>query len=151
MKHFNFRLFLRSTLVGKMIIDKLTAEGVDRQADARRWIELGYMCEQAGFRLDGGTLFQAGRSAVPVHSMLVTAGGVVEAAHRSTGQPAAPAISVEAAPPRPVEIASALPAPLATAEPAAVAPGATASAQISPAPAGQLDSALLGNLRNLAH
>jgi hypothetical protein len=61
---FNFRLFVRPTLIGKAIIARLTAEGTDRQADARRWLELGYAVEQAGFRLDGTTVFHGGRAVV---------------------------------------------------------------------------------------
>ena len=58
---FNFRLFLRPTPIGNAIIERLKAEGTDRQADARRWVELGYALEQAGFRLDGTTVYHAGR------------------------------------------------------------------------------------------
>jgi hypothetical protein len=61
MANFHFRLFVRPTLIGKAIIAKLTAEGTDRQADARRWLELGYAVEQAGFRLDGTTVYQGAR------------------------------------------------------------------------------------------
>lgn len=162
MAHFNFRLFLRPTLVGRIIIDRLTAEGADRQAEARRWIELGYMCEQAGFRLDGNTLFQAGRPAgtetsataqLAVHSVPVSVATAPEAslpvAQPSTSQPA-PSVSAALAPsPRPVAIETPLPSAVAAAafEPStAGAPVAT-----TPAPANQLDSQLLGNLRNLAH
>ena len=61
MAQYNFRLFLKPTVIGKAIIDRLSAEGADRQADSRRWMELGYALEQAGFRLDGTTVFQGGR------------------------------------------------------------------------------------------
>jgi hypothetical protein len=153
MAHFNFRLFLRPTLVGKIIIDRLTAEGADRQAEARRWIELGYMCEQAGFRLEGNTLFQAGRPAtaeaslttqLPVHSMPVAAMVAPEvtplSAQRSPPQPASLDSRAQAPAPSPVEIETSSPSTRPNAPPA-----------ISPAPASQLDSELLGNLRNLAH
>ena len=164
MAHFNFRLFLRPTLVGKIIIDRLTAEGADRQAEARRWIELGYMCEQAGFRLDGNTLFQAGRPAateasataqLAVHSMPVATAAAPEAslpvAQRSVPQPA-PSISPAQAPaPRPAEAATPSPPPHPAAVAAAEPSAAGATAAVPPAPASQLDSQLLGNLRNLAH
>lgn len=58
MAYFHFRLFLRPTVIGKAIIDRLSLEGADRQADARRWLELGYAAELAGFRLDGTTISQ---------------------------------------------------------------------------------------------
>lgn len=61
MAQYNFRLFLKPTAIGQAIIDRLSPEGADRQALARRWIELGYALEQAGFRLDGTTVFQGGR------------------------------------------------------------------------------------------
>jgi len=61
MAQYNFRLFLKPTVVGQAIIDRLSPEGADRQALARRWIELGYALEQAGFRLDGTTVFQGAR------------------------------------------------------------------------------------------
>jgi hypothetical protein len=75
MAQYNFRLFLKPTVIGQAIIDRLSPEGADRQALARRWIELGYALEQAGFRLDGTTVFQGARPvsletpvAVPVPS-----------------------------------------------------------------------------------
>lgn len=161
MAHFNFRLFLRPTLVGKIIIDRLTAEGADRQAEARRWIELGYMCEQAGFRLDGNTLFQAGRPAtveasstgqLAVHSMSVAAAADPEAnlpaAQRSTPQQEP---SSKATAPRPVGIETPSPSTHPVAAPAVVPSTVGASGAVSPAPASQLDSQLAGNLRNLAH
>lgn len=58
MANFHFRLFLRPTIIGKAIIDRLSVDGADRQADARRWLELGYAAELAGFRLDGATISQ---------------------------------------------------------------------------------------------
>lgn len=61
MPQYNFRLFLKPTIVGQAIIDRLSPEGADRQALARRWIELGYALEQAGFRMDGTTVFQGAR------------------------------------------------------------------------------------------
>ena len=50
MAQYNFRLFLKPTVIGQAIIDRLSPEGADRQALARRWIELGYALEQAGFQ-----------------------------------------------------------------------------------------------------
>jgi len=164
MAHFNFRLFLRPTLVGKIIIDRLTAEGADRQAEARRWIELGYMCEQAGFRLDGNALFHAGRPAaaeasptaqLPVHSMpvaTVVAPNVTHpTAQHSTQQPAPLGSSVQTPAHAPVEIETPSPSMRPDTSPATEPPAASAAATVSAAPMSQLDSQLLGNLRNLAH
>lgn len=163
MAHFNFRLFLRPTLVGKIIIDRLTAECADRQAEARRWIELGYMCEQAGFRLDGNTLFQAGRPVaaeaspavqVPVHSLQVAAVTASESpqaiAQESRQLSDSLPSSHQAMAPRPTEQQ----APSPAAPTAANQPAVVASVTVQPAALAspsQLDSDLMGNLRNLAH
>lgn len=61
MAQYNFRLFIKPTVIGQAIIDRLSPEGADRQALARRWLELGFALEQAGFRLDGATVYQGGR------------------------------------------------------------------------------------------
>lgn len=149
MKQFNFRLFLRPTAVGKIIIDRLTSEGVDRQADARRWIELGYMCEQAGFRVDGSTLFQAGRPAaeqpapgqVAVQSTAVAALSA-PAAVSHPGQQAGPAVPATAES-RPFASTS---LGLSPSPPAAVPRPVTPSEASA-----TMDSQLTSNLRNLAH
>jgi hypothetical protein len=56
------RFQLRPTVVGEAIMDRLNAQGADRAAEARRWIELGFAAEQAGFRLDGVELRHADRA-----------------------------------------------------------------------------------------
>jgi len=56
------RFQLRPTIVGEAIMDRLSAQGVDRNAESRRWIELGFAAEQAGFRLDGVELRHADRA-----------------------------------------------------------------------------------------
>lgn len=75
MKGFHFRLFLRPTVIGGLIIERLTAPGVDRQAESRRWMELGFAAEQAGFRLDGAAICQADRTlaALTAESLAATA------------------------------------------------------------------------------
>jgi len=169
MPNFNFRLFLRPTAVGKILIERLTSEGADRQAEARRWIELGYMCEQAGFRLDGTTLFQAGRPAaadqvsaagpVLVHSLPVAVAVAADAAPAVAPTPAhqlvssAPGAQRSLSSPTPPQAPP--PASLASVErPVEPAPSpvvSTAAQSAPPAPASPLDSQLTTNLRNLAH
>lgn len=61
-KNYQFRLIVRPTTIGKAIIDRLEAEGVDRTSESRRWLELGFAAEQAGFRLDGTELRFADRA-----------------------------------------------------------------------------------------
>jgi len=150
MKQFNFRLFLRPTAIGQILIDRLTSQGADRQADARRWIELGYMCEQAGFRLDGSTLFQAGRPAtaeqaapaqVAVQSTPVATLSVPAAVSHpmQRAEPSAPADGES----RPLANASpGLPLPAPAAAPPQVTPGETSTT---------MDTQLTANLRSLAH
>jgi len=159
MAHFNFRLFLRPTLVGKIIIDRLTAEGADRQAEARRWIELGYMCEQAGFRLDGNTLFQAGRPAaveaplsaqLPVHSMPTTAVVAPETTY-SVAHPASLASNAQASAVGPVvDVAPSASTPASIA-PVAEPPRSGVPAAADSLPPTQLDDEMDDNLRNLGY
>lgn len=149
---FNFRLFLRSTPIGKAIIDRLTAEGTDRQADARRWIELGYALEQAGFRLDGTTVYHGGR--------------VFAADQAQAGAAPAAPVSWESSPaaPAPSETAASTDRPRHTAAPtsqvaehAAAQPGKAPTPQPSvppaPPPTGspqRPDDDLTSNLRHLS-
>lgn len=151
MAHFNFRLFLRPTAIGKMIIDRLTSEGVDRQAEARRWIELGYMCEQAGFRVEGTTLFQAGRPAnaevpapipVPVYGMPFAA--------------TSPVVESSSAPRKATPISAITPVVHQPASPPGQVEGTPQRAIVSQAPVNDsssqvIDSELTSSLRNLAH
>lgn len=94
---FNFRLFLRPTPIGKAIIERLTAEGTDRQADARRWVELGYALEQAGFRLDGTTVYHAGRvfAADQAQAGAAPAAPVASEGSLAASSPAEPAPSTD--------------------------------------------------------
>jgi len=168
MPNFNFRLFLRPTAVGKILIERLTSEGADRQAEARRWIELGYMCEQAGFRLDGATLFQAGRpaaadqvSAAPVlvHSLPVSAAVAADTAPavatEPAPQPASSALGAQRSLSSPADAQAPSPASLASVqrpvEPAPSPVMSTTAQSAPPAPVTPLDSQLTTNLRNLAH
>lgn len=168
MANFNFRLFLRPTAVGRILIERLTSDGADRQAEARRWIELGYMCEQAGFRLDGATLFQAGRPAaadqvsarpVLVHSLPASAVVAADTAPAVTlvpaPQPVFPAQAAQQSVPSPAEAQAPSSASFAPVErpvePARGPVASTASQPAPPAPASSLDSEMTANLRNLAH
>lgn len=125
MAQFNFRLFLRPTAIGRVIIDRLSEEGADRQADSRRWIELGYAVEQAGFRLDGTTVYQG--------------------AHRlAVDQPAAIHAPVALVPTAALQPAPAAPLGVAAAPGAAVTPVAPAQppARVTaPSPAVELAAA----------
>ena len=56
------RFLLRPTVIGEAIMVRLAAPGVDRAAESRRWIELGFAAEQAGFRMDGSQLRHADRA-----------------------------------------------------------------------------------------
>lgn len=149
MKLFNFRLFLRPTAVGKIIINRLTSEGVDRQADARRWMELGYMCEQAGFRLDGSTLFQAGRPAAAEQFALAQV-AVQSTAVAAPTTPAAGSPAVQQAEP-------VAPANAESRSVANTSSGLPPSPPVAPSPIAQgeastaMGSQLASNLRNLAH
>jgi len=149
MGQFNFRLFLRPTAVGRIIIDRLTSDGADRQAEARRWIELGYMCEQAGMRLDGSTLVQAGRPAAAEH---LTPAPVAIQSTPIAAQSAAVAVS------RPVQQAAPSAPASAQSRPSAnISPGLPHSPLATPQPvtpgdaSPTMDSQLSSNLRNLAH
>ena len=105
MESFHFRLFVRPTIMGKAIITRLTAEGTDRQADARRWLELGHALEQAGFRLDGTTLFHGGRVVTAGQPAVVevpvqvppSAADMPQAVLQESAPPAGTAVSVTAA------------------------------------------------------
>jgi len=167
MANFNFRLFLRPTAVGRILIERLTSDGADRQAEARRWIELGYMCEQAGFRLDGATLFQAGRPAaadqvsarpVLVHSLPAAVVVAADTAPAVTlvpaPQPVSPAPAAQQSVPSPAEAQPPSPASFAPVErlvEPARGPVTSAAQSSTPAPASSLDSEMTANLRNLAH
>ena len=152
MAQFNFRLFLRPTAIGKAIIERLSADGAERQADSRRWIELGYALEQAGFRLDGTTLYLGGRpfaaeqtpavqvpasaptaARAPAHQAVAAAAEPVSAgdslvaasADAASSQAIAPATAPASAATRPVESAPPKPAsPVSAAPPPLPQPAA---------------------------
>lgn len=162
MAQYNFRLFLKPTAIGQAIIDRLSPEGADRQALARRWIELGYALEQAGFRLDGTTVFQGGRQvsfdtpvALPVPAQWL-APPAADVAQRGPDLAVASTATPTSAPaPTDPNVASGTTAVSATAgtasaEAATVAPPAPPVVQapaIRPAPA--VDE-MTNNLRNLS-
>jgi hypothetical protein len=56
------KVTLRATPVGARVIERLSLPNIDKSAELRRLIELGFACEQAGFILDGEVLRQAGRA-----------------------------------------------------------------------------------------
>lgn len=56
---YNLRLFLKPTPVGQLIRGRCEEPGADRQADLRRWIELGFMAERKGFYLEDSALRHA--------------------------------------------------------------------------------------------
>ncbi|MFJ1470268.1 hypothetical protein [Massilia orientalis] len=165
MAQYNFRLFLKPTAIGQAIIDRLSPEGADRQALARRWIELGYALEQAGFRLDGTTVFQGARPLsleaavalpIPSHGLQSSAAGAVAHEARvaeasvpahaslamSTTSGAAVAASADAAA---ADSAKTPAAPAVTPVPAVVPAAPVPGAGTSPAL-----NAVADNLRNLS-
>lgn len=56
------KVTLRATPVGARVIERLSLPNIDKSAELRRLIELGFACEQAGFILAGEVLRQAGRA-----------------------------------------------------------------------------------------
>lgn len=135
MAQFNFRLFLRPTAIGKAIIERLSADGAERQADSRRWIELGYALEQAGFRLDGTTLYLGGRPFAAEQTPTVQV--PMSAQEPTAGR--APAHQVAAAVAEPLSAAASLLAVSADAAPSQAMSSATAPA--SPAEPRPVESA----------
>ena len=162
MAQYNFRLFLKPTAIGQAIIDRLSPEGADRQALARRWIELGYALEQAGFRLDGTTVFQGGRQvsfdtsvALPVPAQWL-APLAADVAQRGPNPAAASTTTPTIAPATPsLNAASGTTAASATAGTASsvAAPVPPPEPQVVPAPAVRPAPAvdeMTSNLRNLS-
>lgn len=136
MAQFNFRLFLRPTAIGKVIIERLSADGAERQANSRRWIELGYTLEQAGFRLDGTTLYLGGRpfAAEQMLTVQVPASAQEPAAARTPAHQGAAAELVSAGNQLPDTAANAASTPaLALAPaPAPASPAAARSVESAP-------------------
>lgn len=169
MAQFNFRLFLRPTAIGKAIIERLSADGAERQADSRRWIELGYALEQAGFRLDGTTLYLGGRPFAAEQPLAVQipvspqepaaarapgyqAAAAVGAAEPDSDGPASVDASANAAPITAPAIASTpVPAPSAATRPVESSlPKPVSLVPLQPARAAAIDDEMANNLRGLS-
>lgn len=56
-----YKVFIRPTDVGLFVLQRLQRPALDKSAELRRLIELGYAAEQAGFILDGTILKNGGR------------------------------------------------------------------------------------------
>ena len=56
-----YKVHLKPTEIGTLVIKRMERPHLDKSAELRRFIELGYAAEQAGFILDGTVLRHAGR------------------------------------------------------------------------------------------
>lgn len=56
-----YKVHLKPTEIGRLVIERLARPHVDVSPELRRFIELGYAAERAGFILDGTVLRHAGR------------------------------------------------------------------------------------------
>jgi hypothetical protein len=56
-----FKVHLKPTEVGALVMKRLERPHLDKSAELRRLIELGFAAEQAGFILDGTVLRNGGR------------------------------------------------------------------------------------------
>jgi hypothetical protein len=56
-----YKVLIRPTDVGLLVMSRLQRPALDKSAELRRLIELGYAAEQAGFILDGTILRNGGR------------------------------------------------------------------------------------------
>ncbi|MFC5550276.1 hypothetical protein [Massilia aerilata] len=56
-----YKVLLKPTDVGLLVMKRMERPHLDKSAELRRLIELGYAAEQAGFILDGTILRHAGR------------------------------------------------------------------------------------------
>ena len=56
-----FKVLIKPTEIGLLVLKRLQRPHIDRSAELRRFVELGYASEQAGFILDGTVLRHAGR------------------------------------------------------------------------------------------
>lgn len=56
-----YKVHLKPTEIGRLVIERLARPHLDVSPELRRFIELGYAAEQAGFILDGTVLRHAGR------------------------------------------------------------------------------------------
>jgi hypothetical protein len=57
-----FKVHLKPTEIGMHVMKRMERPHLDKSAELRRFIELGYAAEQAGFILDGSVLRHAGRT-----------------------------------------------------------------------------------------
>lgn len=57
-----YKVLLKPTDVGLLVMKRMERPHLDKSAELRRLIELGYAAEQAGFILDGTVLRHAGRA-----------------------------------------------------------------------------------------
>jgi hypothetical protein len=57
-----YKVHLKPTEVGLLVIKRMERPHVDKSVELRRFIELGYAAERAGFSLDGAILRHAGRA-----------------------------------------------------------------------------------------
>lgn len=69
-----YKVLIRPTDVGLLVMKRLQRPALDKSAELRRLIELGYAAEQAGFILDGTILRNGGR-VWDVHPVLASEGG----------------------------------------------------------------------------
>lgn len=56
-----YKVHLKPTAIGRLVIERLERPHLDVSPELRRFIELGYAAERAGFILDGTVLRHAGR------------------------------------------------------------------------------------------
>jgi hypothetical protein len=56
-----YKVLLKPTDIGLLVMKRMERPHLDKSAELRRLIELGYAAEQAGFILDGTVLRHAGR------------------------------------------------------------------------------------------
>jgi hypothetical protein len=57
-----YKVHLKPTEVGALVMRRMERPHLDKSAELRRFIELGYAAEQAGFILDGTILRHGGRT-----------------------------------------------------------------------------------------
>lgn len=56
-----YKVHLKPTEIGVLVIRRMERPHADKSVELRRYIELGYAAEQAGFILDGAVLRHGGR------------------------------------------------------------------------------------------
>lgn len=57
-----YKVHLKPTEIGRLVIERLARPHLDVSPELRRFIELGYAAERAGFILDGTVLRHAGQA-----------------------------------------------------------------------------------------